>query len=233
ILLLGSVFLLGCSESAVSDDDYMPTVSTSATGELHAIPDIAVINGRVQEQAKDAGEAMAAARKQLDQVIEYVKTQGIAEEDLQAAQILVQAQWHYPRNEPRQLTGYQANASFTIKLRDTAGLSQIYGGVIKAGANTIDSVSFEFSNYDELELQAIGLAVEKAQRKAAAGLAPLGQKVGKVVSMQVDTHWQPQPMPRGKMMAMEASSDAMAAPAQINVGNQPIKATVSVSFIID
>lgn len=229
IMLLLTVTACGQSSSAIgASDKPVPIVSVSATGEINASPDMAVITGRVSIQAETSSDAMEQARKQLEGVIRYVEQQGIDMKDLHAAQILVRPEWHYPKKKPRLITGYLATGSFKLKLKDNAKLSQLYGGLVDAGANQVDAVSFEFSNYDDLELQAIARAVEKAKRKAQAGLTPVGQKVGAVKSLSINTHSQPRPMLRMAAVAMESSASSPV----VNVGEQTIKSTVSVDFFI-
>ena len=235
-LLLPAMLLLtltACGQASsvkASGELPPPMVSSSATGKVEATPDMAVIRGRVSAQAESSAQAMDQASKQFDSVIRYVEQQGLDMKDLHAAQILVQPQWLYARDKPRRITGYMATGSFTLKLRDNAKLSQLYGGLVDAGANQLDAVTFEFSNYDALELQAISLAVEKAKRKAQAGLTPLGQTVGRVQNMNVNTQSNPRPMMRMANMAME---DSAAAAPKVNVGEQTIQATVSVSFYVE
>lgn len=208
-----------------------PHVSSTATGTIEAVPDIAIMSGKVMVQSKTADQAVSEARKQLDSVIRYIKREGINSEDLQAAQVLVNPVWHYQKDKPRELSGYQAYADFSLKVRDINKLSGLYGGLVKAGASELSPTSFDFSLREDLELKAIEKAVQQARKKAEAGLKPLGQKVGDVWSMNVDTRWQQPPVYKMSRMAMAESADMGAAP-EVNVGNQTIQATVSVTFKI-
>lgn len=212
---------------AAHADKPVPQISSSATGQVEAMPDIAIMSGQVMVEGKSPDQAVTEARQKLDSVIRYVKEQGIAAEDLHAAQVLVRPVWTYPKDKPRELTGYQAYADFSAIVRDVAKLSNLYGGLVKAGASELSPTRFDFSLREDLELQAIGKAVELAKKKAEAALKPLNQSVGEVLVLNVDTHWQ-QPVYKASAMVMRVA-DAEAAP-EVNVGKQTIQASVSVTF---
>jgi len=205
-------------------------VSVSATGEVAAMPDIAIVQGRIVSQEKSAKAALLRAQEKLSDLIDYAVAQGLKSEDVHAAQVQVSPQWHYPKNKPRQISGYQGHAELTITLRELPLLSSLYGGLVDAGANDLRPTRFEFSEREALELQAIAQAVSKAQRKADAALKSLKEKTGEVISVSVDTQWH-RPQPR--LMRMEMAADAKAAAPKVNVGKQTITANVSASFAID
>ncbi|WP_439135030.1 SIMPL domain-containing protein [Pseudomaricurvus sp.] len=230
VTLLCCVLSIGLYAASAQAEDQTPQVSSSATGVIEATPDIAIMNGKVMVQEETPEKAVSEARIKLDNVIRYIKSEGVKAEDLQAAQVLVNPIWHYQKDKPRQLTGYQAYADFTAKVRDVRKLSALYGGLIKAGVTELNPTSFDFSLREDLELQAISKAVELAKKKAEAGLKPLGQQVGDVLSMNVDTRWQQPPMYKTSRMVMSAEADMVGAAPEVNIGNQAIQATISVTF---
>lgn len=227
--LMAAVFVF--LPTATSHAADRPQVSSSAQGVIEAQPDIAMVSGRVTVQQTTPDEAVGSARDKLDRIIKALKKSGIEPKDLQAAQVLVNPQYHYPRDKPRQLSGYQASASFTAKLRDITRLSSLYGVLFKAGATELQPTQFDFSDREALELQAISKAVEFAKRKAQAGVKPLGQEVGDVLVLNVDTRWHQPPMYKGARMAMMSEADSSG--PQVNVGDRKIEATVSATFAIE
>ena len=227
-LLIAALVTLPTALAVASETE--PRVSSQGVGVVEAQPDLAILSGRITTQSDIPEEAVTSARKKLDILIRDLKRAGISPRDLQAAQVMVNPLYHYPRNKPRQLTGYQASANFTAKLRSISRLSEFYGVLIKAGVTELNQTQFDFSNREELELKAIAKAVKIAKRKAEAALEPLDQRVGKVLQLDVNTRWHQPPMFKGARMAMMAES-ADAAP-QVNVGDQRIEANVSVSFVI-
>src|SRR4051812_27326990 len=58
------------------------TITVSGTGQAALAPDIAHITFTVQQSASSVAAAQAAATKQANAAIEYVKGQGIADKDV-------------------------------------------------------------------------------------------------------------------------------------------------------
>ncbi|GAA5316701.1 MAG: SIMPL domain-containing protein [Candidatus Pelagadaptatus aseana] len=206
-------------------------VTSSANGEVMAVPDIAVVSGRVSVEAKTAKEATRQAQKQLERVIQFVRSLDVANDDLNAASVRVHPTWHYPRNKPREITGYQASAPFTVTLRDMDRLGELYSGLPDSGANNLDQTRYKFSQRESLELQAIAKATEKARARAQASVMALDEQLGEVINLQINTNWQQPPMLMGqRAMAMDAKLES--AP-EINVGKHKISASVTATFAID
>lgn len=223
------VLMLTLSPFGLADN--LPVVSVSGVGAVEATPDIAVVKGRITVERDLPDEAVEVVRLKLDTVIRYLKSKGLEAADIQAAQILVDHKWQYTRNKPRELVGFEAYASFTAKVRDISLLSSLYGGAMDSGVTELESTQFDFSQRDELELQAIANAVSNAKQKAEAGLTPLGKRIGSVQSLNINTQWQqPAILRKERMVMMSAEMDG--AP-EVNVGNQTIQASVNASFSIE
>lgn len=203
-------------------------VTVSAQGEVESIPDIAIVSGQVQVEAATARDATRQAQRQLEKLINYVLDAGVAEQDLNAATVRVHPKWHYPRNKPREMVGFQASAPFTATLRELDKLGDLYGGLPKAGATDLNETRFDFSNRESLELKAIAEATRSARVRAQASVKALGNELGEAHSLQVNTRWQQPPV---AMMRAAEASYASASP-KVNLGNHSITASVTASFII-
>lgn len=231
--VLALIVILGlCSITYVAaSSDSVSSVSVSAVGLVEAVPDIAIIKGRVLEQNESADEAVKNAQIKLDIVINYLKNKGLIEEDIQAARVLVNHQWFYPRNKPKELVGFEASADFTAKVRSIEVLSSLYGGLVQAGVSELQPTTFDFSNRDELELQAIANAVVRAEKKAQAGLTPLGKQAGDIITLNINTSWQQPPVFRQERAVMMSAQ--MDSGPQLNVGNHTVEASVNATFEVD
>jgi len=204
-------------------------VTTSAEGKVESIPDIAILSGQVQVEAETAREATRQAQRQLEKVIDYILGKGVAKQDLNAATVRVHPKWHYPRNKPRELIGFQASAPFMATLRDLAKLGEVYGDLPKAGATDLGETRFDFSDRETLELKAIADATLQARKRAEASVVALGNSLGEVHGVQVNTRWQQPPAP----MMMRSAEASFSSPApKVNVGNHTITASVTASFEI-
>jgi uncharacterized protein YggE len=210
-----------------ADDSPSNIVSSNAVGEIESVPDIVIVSGRVSAVENNAERAITLAQDNLDSLIRLVKNQKIPSSNLQAASVMVQPQWRYPKNKAREITGYQAYSPFTIRLHQIEKLSSLYVGLSGVGISEINQISFDFSDRQELELKAIKKAVVIAQNKAQAAASAVGQQIGSAKNIQINTRWNQPVMSRART-AMMAESDAVA--PQINVGSHKLSATVQVDF---
>lgn len=223
--------LAGCGQAEPTGSTHSVTVASSGTGKVSAEPDMAMIGGDIVVQSDSADKAMNDVRRKLDKLISKVRAQGVEDKYIQAAQVRVSPRWQYNRNEPRSLAGFEGRASFQIRLLELDKLPSLYSVLAQAGVNDLRPATFDFSDRDTLELKAIALAVENARLKATAGLKPLGNSVGGLVSMSIDTNWQ-RPQVMQVRSAMMASDGAQESQPQVNVGEQTVSSTVQVVFSV-
>ena len=198
-------------------------LSVSAQAEAKRVPDIATLSTGVVTQAADANAAMRANAEQMSKVVAAIKAAGIADRDVQTSGVSLNPQYKYAENQPPTITGYQANNTVSITVRDIAKLGKILDALVATGANQVNGPSFDIDDakkdaaYDE----ARRAAVEKAQGRAEMYAKTLGMKVRRIVSISEGGGFAPpRPMP---MMAM-ARKEMMDTPIA------PGESTLSVSL---
>lgn len=208
------------------------TISVSAQGKVIAAPDLATVNLGVFTTASTAAEAQSESSKKINQIIDFVKKQGVSKEDISTSQFSIYPMQDY-RDGKTTITGYQANQTITLKVREvdksTEKLSTILGGVASNGANQINGVNLGFDDPDNLRQQARKQAIEKAKEKAKDLASAAGLRLGKVVSVSESGMASPvMPMAYGlggADMAMEKSVSP-----NIEPGNQDVTADMTVVF---
>ncbi|OGG64383.1 hypothetical protein A3C18_02675 [Candidatus Kaiserbacteria bacterium RIFCSPHIGHO2_02_FULL_54_11b] len=101
ISMLG-VFLLVLTLSSLKAYHYIGsgvtatnTISVSGDGEVFAVPDTATFSVTVQEEAKEVKNAQAVATKKGNDIIAYLKKEGINEKDIQTTDYSVYPQYDY------------------------------------------------------------------------------------------------------------------------------------------
>ncbi len=70
------------------------TITVSDTGTIYAKPDLAITTFSVITEAKTVGEAVAENTKNMNNIINSVKSQGVADKDLKTINFYI-----YPRYE--------------------------------------------------------------------------------------------------------------------------------------
>jgi len=173
--------------------DVQNTISFSATGKVFANPDLALTTFSVITEEKTATQALTKNSESMNNVIEFMKSQGVEDKDLKTTvfNIYPRYEWHeskssyYPQGE-RVLVGYEVRQSLEVKIRDMEKIGVLIEGATNAGANEVGSLQFTFDNEDELKAQAREQAIDKAKEKAKELAIQLGVKLGKITDFQED-----------------------------------------------
>ncbi|WP_293705375.1 SIMPL domain-containing protein [Stenotrophomonas sp. UBA7606] len=229
-LLLSLSLALGASMTAnaqtvpavVASDATLLNISAQA--EAKRVPDVATLSAGVVTQAVDGNTAMRENAVQMDKVMAAIKAAGIAERDIQTSGINLSPQYRYADNEAPKITGYQANNTVSLKVRDITKLGKVLDSLAAQGANQINGPSFEIDQpepvYDEARLAAL----KKAQARAETYAKSLGLRVRRIVSISEGNQGGFRPMP---MMAMAAGRSAK---AEMDTAVSPGESSVSVSL---
>jgi uncharacterized protein YggE len=222
------------------------TISVSADGKVTATPDLATVDLGVMTQASTATDAKNQNDTKVNQIIAFVKQQGIAAADIQTQQLNLYPQQSYgggvmvpggaPTTAPSAptITGYQAQQTVEVKVRgvdkDQSVLEKVLDGAVNNGANEVDGVNFGFANPDSLQQQAEDTAIANAKVKAQALAQAAGLSLGKVVSVSESGNSFPQPMPYALNSSMALGGAAKSVAPDIQPGSQDITETMSVTF---
>src|SRR5690349_794057 len=140
-------------------------LSVSAEGKVEGRPDMATINLGVQTQAPTAQAAVQANAQRMTALIAALRRAGIAERDIQTANVSVNPQQQYRENQPPVTLGYQANNSVTAKIRAIDSVGRVIDASVGAGGNTVNGVYFSYQNPDAQLDAARRNAIAEATRR--------------------------------------------------------------------
>lgn len=160
------------------------TITVTATGEVYAKPDLAIVTFSTINEAQTVSEALSANTKKMNAVIAAVKEQGVEAKDLKTTNfnIYPRYEWYdersyiYPQGE-RVLVGYEVNQSLEVKIRDLDKVGDIIQEATDAGANEVSNLQFTIDNQDEFKKQAREEAINEAKTKAKELASELGIKL--------------------------------------------------------
>ncbi|MDX1760936.1 MAG: SIMPL domain-containing protein [Christiangramia sp.] len=219
-ILLLLVMLIGAATFAQEQQN---TVSVIGTGTVNIIPDKVLINSRIEHTGKSAVEVKKQNDKVVNDVIKYLKSQGIASENIQTEYIRLNKEFNYNTKD----TFYSANQAISIELQDLKKYEDIMSGLLNSGLNRIDGIEFMTSKKDELQSEARKKAVLDAQMKAKEYAEALGQEIGKAIrisEIQTDHY---QPVYRVMEMKQDSSEQETIAP-----GEMEVRVKVNVDFLL-
>lgn len=242
-----ALFLLVATAGAIKSYTYIGSgvtatniISVTGEGEVFAVPDTATFSYSVIETAPDVQAAQDASTKKTNDIIAYLKQQGIDEKDIQTADYSVNPQYIYENKACSQngycppgkqvISGYEVSQTVSVKVRDTKKAGTLLAGVGSKGASNISGLSFTIADEDALEASARDKAIAQARDKAHALAKSLGVSVVRVVAFSED---------RGgavyyaKMTESRGAADATGAPApDLPAGQNKITSNVSITYEI-
>lgn len=154
------------------------TISVSAEAVVRTAPDQVIVHLAVESSGTDLAGILAETDARTGRIRGIAKDFKIANEHVQTDSITLQQR--YIDSKP---SGYTAQRSIVLCMKDLGHVNALLTAVVKAGANRIDSIAFETSQLrrfrDEARVQAVKAAKQKAQLLAAE----LAAQVGKPISI--------------------------------------------------
>lgn len=194
-------------------------LSVSAHAEATRVPDVATISAGVVTQAADANAAMRANATQMDKVLAAIKDAGIAQRDIQTSGVNLNPQYTYSDNQAPAITGYNANNTVSLKVRDVGKLGKVLDALVASGANQVNGPNFEVDKPEAAYDEARRAALAQAQARAAMYAKALGLRVRRIVSISEGSGFQPpRPMPMLAMARGKTESDTQVAPGETTLG---------------
>lgn len=171
---------LSSPSSSISD---VNSISVNSSEKVTVVPDIAQVEYSVRTEAGDAAACQQKNTESVSQVIELLKSLNIDEASIQTSDYYMNPVYNYSGNTAR-VTGYEAVATLTVSDLPIDGLDEILSQSVSNGINTIRSITYQASKYDESYQQALTAAVESARRKAEALADAAGCQVGSVINIR-------------------------------------------------
>ncbi|NEY89406.1 SIMPL domain-containing protein [Tabrizicola oligotrophica] len=221
ILALSTALALPLAAPALAE----ATITVTGEASIAATPDMATVSLGVTTEGATAAEAMAANSKALAAVIERLQGAGIAETDLQTANLSLNPNWTgYDSGAAPQIANYMAMNMLNVRVRDLANLGSVLDASIADGANTLNGITFELAAPRPVQDEARRAAMGDATAKATLYAEAAGVTLGKIASIaEVQNYGGPMPV------FMEAKA---ASPVPVAAGQIALQAQVTVTYEI-
>lgn len=208
-------------------DDPLRTVQVTGVGEMRVEPDYALVRLGVQTDADTASEALDQNSTQMQDLIEALREAGIPANNIQTQTVRLNPRYESrPNDNNPTLAGYTAYNIVEVQTEDLDTLGDLLDQAVTAGANTIETVSFQTDNTEAQVDQARELAVENARHKAEELARLTNATLGSIVEVQ-ETSTFPGPSPR----PFEAG--VAAADVPISPGTQTISVQVQLTWTLN
>ena len=226
-VVLGAIVALQLPSSAqVSPSSGTPSqrsVTVTGTATIKASPDEAVVSLGVQTQANTAQGALSDNAAKMTKVLAALADQGIAKADIGTSYVSLSPT--YGQNG-QQITGYQAQNEIDVTIHDLSKVGPVIDAAVGAGANLSNGITFQLSDQNQGENQALTDAVKNARDKAEALAAAGNASLGDVLTIQEGTPVYPITYDRF------AAAGAASAPTPIEPPTIQTQVTVTVTWAL-
>lgn len=233
-LALGALALTGCKTEVITqpaDSATLNTVTSSGNGNALAAPDTAELTFGIVSTDPKAKPALDRASKTADAVATALKKAGVAEEDIQTANMRIDPNYTYDETgeKPPTVASYRASIDLRVKVRDMEILGTVIEAGTAAGASTVNGPMFTLDDDAAATDEAITKAVEDAKRRAEAMAKAAGKSVGEAVSVK-ETSVQVPTVYSDSQMLLRQDAASPATPVAVEAGQLDITADITVVF---
>jgi uncharacterized protein YggE len=229
IVLLGLLSVQTVQEMYRADDrvENVRTINVTGNAEYNAVPDTATFTFSALAEGDTSAEATEKLAEKVEPILLFLDKQNIEENDIKTEFLNINPRYVYSEGRTPRITGYQANQSVKVVVRD-ADPAEIISGVTDAGADSVSQVLFDIDNDDTIRAEVRSLAIQDAEEKARVLARQLGVNLGSVVTfyeMTPENNY-PQPfMARAEMMDEGAE---LSLPEGENIYTSTVEITYSI-----
>ncbi len=218
IAAFAGVFQPSGAQSAAADTT-SGGITVLGTGSVNLTPDRASFAFGTVSQAATAKAALAASSQSVARVIAALKKAGVAQSDLQTADVSLSPQLN---DKGDAIVGYVASNTVTATIKRIGDAGDIVDAAVEAGANQVSGPNLLASDQDAAYRNALKAAVADARGKAEALASASSSTLGKITAI----------VEGGGAIPMPLAAGAKDSSVPIEPGTQQIEATVSVTFAL-
>ncbi|MDD2823133.1 MAG: SIMPL domain-containing protein [Candidatus Daviesbacteria bacterium] len=192
ILLFVYTKFIGPIPFQVNSTSTTKTTTFDVTGEGKSTvkPDFVSISAGISATGSTTKEVQDQINVIINKVTENIKALGIDSKDIQTSNYSINPTYDY-RDGSQKITGYSANTTLTIKVRDLGKAGQVIDTATKAGANNVNNLGFDTTDKTAAENEARTKAVAAAKKKAEDAAKIAGFSLGKIVNYNENTAGSP------------------------------------------
>jgi uncharacterized protein YggE len=185
--IAASVAALALTGATAAVADATPqTLSVLGSGTVFVTPDVADVSASVTRVRSSSREALSAANRATDAVVQAVRTLGIPSSDIQTQDVSVYSFVKRSGPHKRKVRRWSANESLSFHVTDIKLVGSVIDAAVHAGASNISGPSYSFSDPSAGVVAATNAAIADAKRRADSAAAAIGYQVSGVQSIDLD-----------------------------------------------
>jgi uncharacterized protein YggE len=207
-----------------------PVVVTSGEGLVEAVPDRAWITIGAESRASSAREAQKRNVEAMAPVLAKLKAAGVPADAIRTVAYDVQYEWDFVNNK-RVGRGYVARNTIEVRVDTIDRVGEYLEIAVGSGATSLGGLRFDLKDRAKLEREALRLAVADARTRAEAAAAGAGRAIDRIVRIE-EGAMEGGPIPMPRVMRQDAAVGLAASAPPISVGQQEIRARVTLTAVI-
>jgi len=220
--------VLGAGPASASQPTESKSITVSASGDVEATPDQAVVRVAVEATGNDSTEVREELASDVDAVRAALSEYGVPDDAVRTAHFDIRQERERTR-EGTEFGDYRGIHALEITIEDTEAAGEIIDLAVDNGADRVDGVSFTLSDEkrEDLHNDALEAAMDNAETRAET-LASAGDlSVTQVHSIHsADTNHRPYRMET----AYVAADGAAAGGTSVESGPVTVTADVRVTY---
>ena len=231
-LLILPLALSACGPATIAASPAAPqrTLSVTGAGQVSLTPDIAYIYIGVHTEKPSATEAVAENSTSTQKVIDALKNFGVDAKDIQTINFSIWPNTQYDSQTGKQTgTTYMVDNTVYVKVRELTKLASLLDTVVRAGANSVNSIQFDVADKTAALKQARAEAVKNAKEQAQELADTAGVTLGEI---QTIAFYDSIPSPVMDAYGKGGGGAEASLAIPIQPGQMTLTVTVSVTYAI-
>jgi len=197
--LMLMLMLMLISQSLAADP--LNGIHVTGRGTLEIPPDMGYVTLNVRREGSSAETLKSELDAVVREVLALTRRLSIAARDVTATAVRINPR-HRRRDNETVVDGLVATRTINVTLRDLDRFGDLLNESLALGINNVQPMRLDSSERDELEDQALDLAMEDARQEAARIAAGFSVPLGPVTNVQASGHSpRPQEFVRAAAMA--------------------------------
>jgi uncharacterized protein len=190
------------------------TVYVGGDGKYESAPDTALIQFNISVQEATPQAAFEKASKNVDQVRQVLRANGIEPAAANIGFLSVQPAYQWDKGK-QTLIGYRVTSNVTLKLKDFTKVGPITQQLADANISETQTLNYTLQNMDDAKNKGVEDAYRRARNSADTLARASGRTLGELLYASIDTFDAPRIFtPRPMMAAMKAMAAATPAPTE-------------------
>jgi uncharacterized protein YggE len=210
------------------------TLTVTGNGSVQIAPDLANLTVDIARSATTSRAALSAANTRTDAIARAIHASGVPTSGIQTEAVNVANTSHPVGPKAHRHLRHQFTASESLQITLAAPLAgPVVDAATRAGASSVEGLSFSFSNPDAGVSAANTAAIHDARQQADAAAATLGEVVTGVQSVNLDPGSGSTPEPETLAATSGvAASKSTTTPTTVHPGKETVDASVEIVYTI-